>query len=111
MSIHALTLSNTKLISTYLVPSATLVIGGVLVWKLWQQRQQLKENQQVQDSLSERLDQLETQKANTSTQKKTDTTTSSTTTSFKTSSASTNSSKQGLFEQLISDNIALREAH
>jgi uncharacterized membrane-anchored protein YhcB (DUF1043 family) len=122
MTNNILTLSSSKLMSAYLVPSATLLIGGFMVWKLWQQHQQIKHNQQTQSDLSERLDQLETQEDEVSTAQK-DTVandafdTSSTkykkpaASIFQQSSQSGNDPKHGLFEQLISDNIALREAH
>jgi len=118
MTNNILTLSSSKLMSAYLVPSIALLIGGFIAWKLWQQRQQIRHNQQTQNDLLERLDQLETQENEVSTAQKNTVVNNASSTKqkqpaaspFQQSSQSGNNPKHGLFEQLIRDNIALREA-
>ena len=94
----------TKTIGFHLVPGATLLIGGVLVWNIWQQRQQVKYNKFIQTKLSQQIDNLAVQ---LSTKKESEEIVQMKKTKTKFSS----DPKYALFEQLIDDNLALREAH
>jgi len=123
MPINAVTLSTTKTIgAASLMPGLTLLLGGILAWKLWQQHQQAKNAEQKQVKLSKRLDDLEKQwETKNSTEERKQKTAESVRTSqarhsrssssLQSSNSPSNNPKNGLFEQLISDNIALREAH
>jgi predicted negative regulator of RcsB-dependent stress response len=93
-----------KTMGFHLFPGATLLIGGALAWNIWQQRQQVKNNKSIQDKLSKQINDLETQLSTKEDIKET--------AKIKTSKPKFQSNpKHSLFEQLIHDNIVLREAH
>ena len=116
MSTNALALTAGKSIGIHLVPAATLMIGGFLGWKLWQQQQKIKRSEQTQAHFATQLDQLQTEftkqqseqiKQNEQKAKEEQKTFS---TLFKrTSSSDKNTKKGGLFKQLLNDNIILRK--
>lgn len=98
--------------SLSLLPVGAALLGGVLAWKLWQQRQENKQQQIQQQALNEQLDALKNQLDDIQSKETTEQTKS---TVKKDVSDTTKSSDQpltgnGLFEQLIDDNIALRKA-
>jgi len=98
--------------SLSLLPVGVAVLGGVLAWKVWQQRQENKQQQIQQQTLNEQLDALKNQLDDIQSKETTEQTKS---TVKKESSDANKPSAQplagnGLFEQLIDDNIALRKA-
>lgn len=109
----------TKSLGIHLVPTGTLLVGGLLGWQLWQQHKKSKQYAQAQENVSGQLKQIQQEltevkqqneqlsdKLSTKKDKK------SLSTLFKASSqVDKKSSKGGLFKQLITDNIALRKAH
>jgi len=113
MSTNALALTATKSIGIHLVPAVTLMIGGFLGWKLWQQQQRIKRNEQAQAHFATQLDQLQTEftkQQNEQVVKEQKVEKKTFSTFFKrASSADKNTKKGGLFKQLLNDNITLRK--
>ena len=108
-----LILPTTKALGLYLVSGTTLLIGGVLVWSIWQQHQKSKKIQSMQNKLSEQLDNLEAQKNKTTPlpTEQSNLKEAKASSILQTSYQLAKNSKNDLFEQLISDNIALRAAN
>jgi len=105
----ALTLATiAKPVSAHLFPIGTVLVGGFLGWKFWQQQNKLKQVEKQQAELSQQIEQLHKQqqetaeiitpKINIISPKKENI-----------SKPNENSLKQGLFEQIIHDNIELRQ--
>lgn len=105
-----------------LLPISAVVLGGVLAWKLWQQQNHYKKQQAALNEELEALkDQLNDRQAQTTTQQKNqEQAPQAKSTKSQSTHQSTNesieqiakpsSANHGLFEQLIDDNIALRQA-
>lgn len=114
MSTNALALTASKSMGIHLVPLATLMIGGFLGWKLWKQQQRIKLNEQTQAHFATQLDQLQTefkqQQSEQEQQKIIKEEKKTFSTFFKyTSPTDKNTKKNGLFKQLLNDNITLRK--
>ncbi|MGV6808746.1 MAG: hypothetical protein ACWA5U_02620 [bacterium] len=96
-----------------LLPMGAAVLGGILAWKLWQQQQQNKKQQAALNEQLEALkDQINHQQAQTSAAQKTSEQAPQKENTVNQSTAQTSqpsSTNYGLFEQLIDDNIALRQ--
>ena len=103
----ALTLATiAKPVSVHLFPIGTIVVGGFLGWKFWQQQNKIKHVEKQQAKLSQQIEQLHKQQATETITPKTNIISPKKTYVSKTNE---NSLKQGLFEQIIHDNIELRQ--
>ena len=108
-------LAATKTLSTYLLPGTIVVLGGFLIWKLWQQTQQnVKQKTRFPQHIDDLQNQLDTLNKNTTSQPSIST--AQTTTPINNVDhnpiikSKKGTQKKGLFEHLINENIMIREA-
>lgn len=115
MSTNGLALTATKSMGMHLIPAATLAIGGFLVWKLWQQQQKIKHNEQTLDQLQQAFaKQQDQQQPQPAIKKEAPQSTASffnPSPSLAAMDKNTQTQKRDLFAQLLDENIALRKPH
>ena len=109
-------ISTGKLLGASLLPSSILLVSGIIIWRIWHNKQSRLQTET--DVLNDELRQIKTQMADLQTaNNKTESDESMQT--VNTSSAATEQTSQksgkspgktGLFEYLIEDNIQLRQS-
>ncbi len=99
-------------LSAHLLPGTVVVLGGLLAWKLWQQRQYKHKNAEKQTELTQQLDELQDQLDSLKTEQTmaTEKPVVASVASLASYSTTAGSGKHTLFKRLINENVAIRAA-